>query len=171
MTVGAFLRLIFCLLPLARLCAADDGWACVKTRNFKVIGNRDKALQIATMLQKLKAPLTATMPFRLSASDFVTTVFLVRSNQMYSDLHPDRNATAFTVVSANQHYIVVGPDGDHPEVIKHEYIHVLLHRRFAHLPFWVDEGLAELYSTLSIERGSLMVGTTVKDRLKLLVRG
>lgn len=169
--MGAFLRLILCFLPAAQLCTADDGWSCVKTRNFEVIGNRDKAFQIATMLQKLRAPLTATTPFAPSAaSDFVTTVFLIKSDQMYSDLHPDPNATAFTVVSADQHDIVVGPEGDYPEVIKHEYIHILAHKKFAHLPLWVDEGLAELYSTVSIERGVLMVGSPVKDRLTLLRR-
>ena len=40
----------------------------------------------------------------------------------------------------------------------HELAHRFIHQRFAHLPIWLDEGLAQLYSTLRIEGGRAVFG-------------
>lgn len=45
----------------------------------------------------------------------------------------------------------------------HEITHQVVRRHTAHLPWWLDEGLAELYSTLWVKDGVAMVGDPTLD--------
>jgi hypothetical protein len=40
----------------------------------------------------------------------------------------------------------------------HELAHRFIHERFAHVPTWLDEGLAQFYSTLRLEDGRIVMG-------------
>jgi tetratricopeptide (TPR) repeat protein len=44
------------------------------------------------------------------------------------------------------------------ETFQHELAHRFLHERFAHLPRWLDEGLAQYYATLQIDGDKLVIG-------------
>lgn len=44
------------------------------------------------------------------------------------------------------------------ETVYHEYFHLLTHARGMHLPLWLEEGLAELFSTLRIDSKYAEVG-------------
>jgi hypothetical protein len=55
-------------------------------------------------------------------------------------------------------------------VIFHEYIHMLMHARGFRLPPWLNEGVAELYSTLDIQSEMLEIGDPIPHHLMLLNR-
>ncbi len=48
---------------------------------------------------------------------------------------------------------------------RHEFIHLAAHRAMGPMPRWFEEGLADFYSTLAVERGSLIVGRAVPEHL------
>jgi hypothetical protein len=43
----------------------------------------------------------------------------------------------------------------------HEMVHALMHRYFGDLPRWLDEGLAQYFSTLRLEEGRVVLGDPV----------
>lgn len=47
--------------------------------------------------------------------------------------------------------------------LQHELVHHIVRRRTTRIPWWLDEGLAELYSTLRVEDGEIIVGEPPKD--------
>ena len=47
----------------------------------------------------------------------------------------------------------------HPqEVLRHELAHYLFHQRIPNLPSWLDEGMAEFYSTFEVRNHQLIIG-------------
>ncbi|ATC65045.1 hypothetical protein CMV30_14350 [Nibricoccus aquaticus] len=55
-------------------------------------------------------------------------------------------------------------------VIFHEYVHLLMHARGYRLPPWLNEGVAELYSTITVENDQLKLGRDIPYHLMLLNR-
>ena len=51
----------------------------------------------------------------------------------------------------------------------HEYTHYLIYRNMRNVPRWLNEGIAELYSTFSVERdGRVVIGKAPPGRLSIL---
>ena len=63
------------------------------------------------------------------------------------------------------------PDGyeDPSEIIYHEYVHLLLHTRGLNLPPWLDEGFADVFSTLQVDARTALYGRP-KDLYVLLLQ-
>jgi hypothetical protein len=49
----------------------------------------------------------------------------------------------------------------------HEEVHELMHRALGNSPVWLNEGMAEYFSTLSFENGDVFVGQAVPERTKI----
>src|SRR5262249_18055336 len=63
--------------------------------------------------------------------------------------------------------IIVGPTDDgysRPQVLQHELVHRFVWRRLSRLPPWLDEGMAELFSSMSWHDGTLELGAAPKGR-------
>ncbi len=54
--------------------------------------------------------------------------------------------------------------------LRHEYVHRVLHRTARRLPQWLEEGLAELYSTLSRDRAHWLAGQPIRSHIEFLRR-
>ena len=57
------------------------------------------------------------------------------------------NVVAFFQPGEDVNYIAVPPMGELPNVVLHEYVHLMLRDNVGSLPVWITEGLAEFYST------------------------
>jgi Tfp pilus assembly protein PilF len=53
-------------------------------------------------------------------------------------------------------------------VVVHEYTHYIVHHAGLRLPLWLNEGLADLYSTLESQQGQVLVGTPPPGREDIL---
>lgn len=70
--------------------------------------------------------------------------------------------------SAAQRDSIVLLAGGSPRVAFHEYVHLVLNHTSGPLPVWMEEGLAEFYSTLQVREGKVRLGVTVPEHLRLL---
>jgi tetratricopeptide (TPR) repeat protein len=60
----------------------------------------------------------------------------------------------------------IGPEAD--RVAFHEYVHLVLTHSAVPLPPWFDEGMAEFYSTVQIEKDGLRIGDAIPSHIALL---
>jgi TPR repeat protein len=74
---------------------------------------------------------------------------------------PDEVTIAMTTDVPNR-------DTDPREVIYHEYVHLLLNARDARYPLWLNEGLAELFSTFRIADGKVVLGEPKNQHVAFL---
>ncbi|MFL6452080.1 MAG: tetratricopeptide repeat protein [Bryobacteraceae bacterium] len=66
-------------------------------------------------------------------------------------------------------YIVLaGADPEHFQAAVHEYTHYSANRAGYHLPLWLNEGIADLYSTTATKTGHPVLGGPLSGRLSTL---
>jgi tetratricopeptide (TPR) repeat protein len=79
------------------------------------------------------------------------------------------NLSGFFKRSPEENLIVLEMDGS-LEVIFHEYTHLLL-RRNAHIwPIWLNEGMAEIYSTFEASGRGVRIGKPIAHHLRYLAK-
>ncbi len=93
-------------------------------------------------------------------------VIVFGSKKEYEQYRPNDFAAAFYTQIAGRDYIVLGgvSDGVFPTAV-HEYVHRVAQRAGLSLPLWLNEGLAELYSTLKPVGEKVVLGGVIPGRL------
>jgi len=100
------------------------------------------------------------MPVRVIAFD---------SERAFRPYSPNPGAVAFYQRGHRRDYIVMrdfGP-GSYQTAV-HEYTHLYIEHRNLHLPVWLNEGLADVYSTIHSQGDRLVIGSPPPSRLQAL---
>ncbi len=98
-------------------------------------------------------------------------VILFGSKKEYEPYKMNEFAIAYYMGGAGKDYIVMGSADDNAfPVAAHEYTHLVVRHAGWNLPPWLNEGIAELYSTLKPYGGKIMVGQVIPGRLQALNR-
>ena len=87
------------------------------------------------------------------------TIVLFRNEKEFKPYSTNEIAIAYYVGDNSRDYIVMGHTGDQvrPTAV-HEYMHLLLRRLDINVPVWLNEGMAEVYSTISPLANKIAVG-------------
>ncbi len=97
-----------------------------------------------------------------------------RSPKEFEPYRPFKAAAAFYMSSPKRDLIVMGTPGRQTKnAAVHEYVHLLVKHSGAKLPVWLNEGLAELYSTLEPQGKQVSFGKAARvlgDRQWLPIR-
>jgi hypothetical protein len=98
-------------------------------------------------------------------------VIVFGSKNEYDQYRPNDFAAAFYTQIAGRDYIVLGgvSDSVFPTAV-HEYVHLVVRRGGLNLPPWLNEGTAELYSTLKPVGDKVIVGNLIPGRMVELSR-
>jgi hypothetical protein len=144
-------------------------WFRLYSTNFEFVGDIGSRhlLGLLTDLENADAALMS-VPFTSATVDRPVHVFALGSRREYVLSNADPLATAFNVRFQSGYYIVLGPEAVQRVPLVHEYAHIVLHQKYGHLPMWLEEGLADYYSTIERKRGVVVVGTPLEGRLELL---
>lgn len=104
------------------------------------------------------------------------TVVMFDSNRRFGPYKPlyngkPKDVGGYFIGSPDE--VVIALSAEHPleqtrETIYHEYVHLLLHTYGMSPPAWLDEGLAELYSTFEIVDGKARLGQASPYHVMLL---
>jgi tetratricopeptide (TPR) repeat protein len=144
------------LLMLAvQTASAKDNWLNVRSRNFNLIGNCSEAdlRKVATRLEQFRDVFTRLFPAAKFETPVPTTVIVFKSLSSYKPFNPGGNAGYFQK-GEDVNYITMTTElgAQNPyNVIYHEYVHLLVDNTSGNMPAFFDEGLAEYYSTFSVE--------------------
>ena len=151
------LYLLFAAHPAA---TAKDTWTSVRSQNFFLVGNASEKeiRQLATRLEQFRDAF-ARLFKRVRLNDSVpTTVVVFKNANAYKPFNPGGNAGYFQP-GEDVNYITLTaerrPGEENPfGTIFHEYMHLLVKNNVSpNTPPWLNEGLAEFYSTLEVKGG------------------
>ena len=96
-------------------------------------------------------------------------VVVFGSEKEYAPFRPNEFATAYYFGGADRDYIVMGRTGEQvAQIAVHEYVHLIARHAGLAFPPWLNEGIAELYSTLRMQGDKVLVGDLIPGRLQAL---
>lgn len=96
-------------------------------------------------------------------------IVLFANEKQYQPFRPSEVAAAYYQQAYDRDYIVMGgysPEAD--RIATHEYMHLLIRHLGLRPPLWLDEGLAELYSTLKPAGGKMLIGDLIRGHMIVL---
>lgn len=157
------------LFALSLAAAAD--WQRIASPNFELFtdaGERD-ASKVLDRLEGVRHVFLESIGGKAPAVP--VRVFLFATERTFRKFEPRRTVRGFHQGGPDRDYIVLyGSNDDTLRAARHEYIHVLLNHTSATLPMWLEEGTAELYSTVELNRAGALVGLPVADHVRALSR-
>lgn len=96
-------------------------------------------------------------------------VVVFGSAKEYAPYRLNEFATAYYFGGADRDYIVMGRPGEQvAQVAVHEYVHLVARHAGLKLPPWMNEGIAELYSTLRMQADKVLIGDLIPGRIQAL---
>jgi tetratricopeptide (TPR) repeat protein len=157
-----------------------DRWIRVESDHFTVFSNAGEATarSVVVDLETLRSVLGMLFE-RMRLDSPVPTLIYVFDKpasfepyRLYYNGKPKKLAGYFTSRPLGDYAAIVSQHAhdDITRTIYHEYIHSVLDANRAELPLWLNEGLAELYSTFEVVRGTARIGNPIGAHL-LWLRG
>jgi tetratricopeptide (TPR) repeat protein len=141
-------------------------WTSVKSPNFELFttasaGDARKGIeyfeQVRDFFMRVKSQqLTTRLP---------VTIIVFRNPKEFKPYTVTETAAAYFTGDQSRDYIVMsGFSENHKDIAVHEYMHLLIRHMELKLPVWLNEGIAEVYSTLRPLAGKIVVGNVPQGR-------
>lgn len=153
-TVALGLLVIALQLAAHQTARAKDTWIKVQSQNFTLVGNASEKdiRQVATRLEQFREIFGRLFPRAKFETPVPTTVIVFKSMGSYKPFNPGNNAGYFQKGDDVNYITLTNDPTQNPfSVIYHEYVHLLIDNTSGNVPTWFNEGLAEYYSTFTIE--------------------
>jgi tetratricopeptide (TPR) repeat protein len=173
------MRAVLLLLPAIALlnpvpCAAvelvtGDPWIQVETEHFTLLSNAGHrtTIQIGDQLEQLWQVMAAT--FVDVASRPPTWIYVFRDKKTIApftvgaDGRPDSIA-GYYIATPFANYLVIDAAEQEPfRAVAHEFVHYFIHNNLPYVPLWLNEGLAEYYSTIRLARERADLGLSIDE--------
>ena len=154
--------------------SSEDTWLRVETAHFILVGNADEAriVAIGENLESMREVLAHTTEGLEFTSPLPTTIYVFKDWDSMTPYNlgadgraqeldgyflrtEDANFVAINASSAALPYAV----------IYHEYLHYLLENSVSAIPLWLNEGLAEFYSTFQLDESGAVFGLPMQAHL------
>jgi tetratricopeptide (TPR) repeat protein len=156
-----------CLLAAAPAASTAD-WALARSAHFEVYSDAgtSEARQVLAWFERLRpffqqetgVNVDPRLPLR---------IVLFRSMDEYAPFRVNPASDAYFAAIGERDYIVLpAPDSD--RLSAHEYWHFVAHTGALRLPRWLNEGLAEFYSTVRFDAHGGRMGIALGNHLGLL---
>ncbi len=140
--------------------SAKDTWISVRTKNFYLIGSASEGdvRKVALKLEQFREAFIQLFPGMKFNTPVPTTVVVFKNRSAYLPFGPPNTAGYFQA-GPDVNYIALSTERSGParsgldgvfNIIFHEYIHLLVDNTLKNSPLWLNEGLAEYYSTFKI---------------------
>ena len=167
------------LFLLALAAPASAAWRRVDTPNFIVVGDVSvrQLRNVATKFEGFHEALRHVLPSATTTAPVPTVVIVFPNDAAFAPYRPTYQGKAradvagYAAAGLDVNYIAMLDLGDSSErVIFHEYTHMILANAVARMPVWLNEGLAEFYSTFALMDGGkrAQIGRPIVEHLQLL---
>jgi tetratricopeptide (TPR) repeat protein len=177
--VGAGLCAGPALAAQAELGQDAAGWHRVDTQHFVLLGDvpAPTLRALASDLEALESLLATLNPNDSTPAPARAAVMVFASEEEFSRYAPFDTAGEPAAVSGfflrhpHGDYVAVSAGGrDVRPVLYHEVLHRFVCHHLPEAPLWLNEGLAEFYSTLEVSRGEAWLGRPVVEHVVRLQR-
>ncbi len=164
---GVFLLLLG-LAPLASL-RAEEKWIKLSTPHFEMFTPNGEKRAKEALLQFEQVRTFFRQATNKGKEDNTGTrvrIVAFRGEKDYKPYRMNEGAAAFYLKNESHDYIVMGDvEEEHFLAAAHEYTHLVVEHAGFKFPLWLNEGLADVYSTLEPQGEKTMVGKPIKGRL------
>jgi tetratricopeptide (TPR) repeat protein len=154
--------------------AADPKWIRVPSDDFEIYssaseGDTRRALEyferVRSFFEQMNGAQAADQKSPAKKAEPVR-VIVFGSKKEYQPYSPNDFAAAFYTRIADRDYIVLGGSTDDvfPTAV-HEYVHLIVQHYGLNLPPWLNEGIAEVYSTMKPVGKQVLVGSLIPGRM------
>lgn len=157
-------------LAVGTAAAADPVWIKASTPNFELFTNYgDKqAIEIIRHFEQIREFFAATTQSKKAAQSRVRLVAF-RSAKDFAPYSPNEFAAAYYLSAGDRDYVVMKEARqDVYRIAVHEYVHLVIKHSGFPVPPWLNEGLAELYSTMREQSGKTVVGDLIPGHVHQL---
>ncbi|HEX5706387.1 MAG TPA: DUF1570 domain-containing protein [Pyrinomonadaceae bacterium] len=157
-------------------------WTRVTSRNFTLIGDatEEQIRRVALRLEQFRQAFSLFSRGSRLSSGVPVNVVVFRDDAAFAPFKPAREGRTSEVAG----YFAAGPEAnfialtaahraeDPYSVIFHEYAHLLVRNNMRNTPAWLNEGLAEYYSTFELtdNQRKVRLGRAVARHAQLLRR-
>ena len=169
--------LLFFLLLTATPAFSAETWTEVRSKNFTLVGNATERQirTVAANLEQFREAFARLFPRAQANSTVSTTVILFRNGATFDPFKPRFNGRAVNTAGYFQpgtdvNFVAMALADSPPRVIYHEYAHLLTTDSARQAPAWFREGIAEFYSTFTIDAKNrkLFLGAPIREHIQHL---
>jgi len=151
---------------------AADQWVRITTPEFELFtsAGEKKGRETLRHFEQVREFFLKASPVR-GPADFPVRIVEFGADEQYQPFRPDSQTAAYFFATPGRDYIVLGPEatGNSP-VATHEYMHLIIRHSGLKIPIWLNEGWADVYSTLRPMGKDTAVGDLLPDRMQILTR-
>jgi len=136
-------------------------WTSLKTPHFEIYTTKDQpaALEDLQTLQTINFFFEAAKPFGKIPAGKPVQVIAFRSKNEYAPYAFRSEGGAYFFHTEKNDYILIGDTGPHERaLVQHEFTHLVVNEAGLKLPIWLNEGLADFYSTVEVTGMQATVG-------------
>ena len=173
--VVAFTALLLATLPRP----ASAEWRALRSEHFQIIGDvsQGQLRDVALQFEQFRQVVTQLIPSALRSGSPPVVVIVFPDQRSHGPFMPRVNGRTLPVAGMflggqDVNYITVSLEAglEAFAVVFHEYSHLLLRGVFANAPLWLNEGLAEYYSTFEVVNGgrTARIGKPIARHVQLL---
>jgi Flp pilus assembly protein TadD len=165
---------LFAVLSAASM-HAETKWIHMHSPNFEVYSCASEGATRDTLryFEQVRSFFLQVMAQPEKEAEKPVPVYIVAfgSEKEYAPYRFNEVALAYYHGGADRDYIVMGKTGiDTFPIATHEYVHLIAQHAGLKFPPWLNEGMAELYSTLQPQGGKILVGNLIRGRVYGLMR-
>ena len=160
------------LLAAAAPAFSKQRWVKITSPNFEMFTSAGEGDGRRTILhfEQIRSFFLETVKSR-KPTPLPVRIIAFRSRKEYEPYRPNEFASAYYQSGHDRDYIVMSKiSSDTRPIAIHEYVHLLVRHEGLTMPPWLNEGFADLYSTLKPWGGKVVVGEVLPGRLQLLQR-
>jgi len=172
------MKTLVVIIALALAAPASAEWRRVNSPNFIVVGDvsaRDLRAT-ATKLEGFREALRRVLPAVTSSSPVPTVVVVFPTDEAFAPFKPTyqgkpKAIAGYAAPGSGISYIAMLNAGEYSDhVIFHEYTHMMIANAVTRVPVWLNEGLAEFYSSFALLDGGkrAQIGRPLAEHLRAL---
>ncbi|MDP9053910.1 MAG: hypothetical protein M3N93_06350 [Acidobacteriota bacterium] len=150
---------------------AADQWVRLTTPHFELYteAGEKKGREAILYFEEVRSFFSETSPSSRKAPALPVRIIAFRTEKQFRPYSPSEVAAAFYTGSQKRDYIVMQDLlPEHFPVAIHEYVHLIVRHSGVKLPVWLEEGWADVYSTLKPIGKKTMVGDLIPGRVQTL---
>ena len=170
MSWHCFLRVVVLILIVFPLPAAEQ-WIKLTTPHFELYSaaGEKKGREAILYFEQVRSFFLENSPSK-KAPEFPVRIVAFRGEKQYLPYRASESAFAYYANGRSRDYIVMQDIlSDHYPAVIHEYVHLIIEHSGLKLPIWLNEGLAEVYSTLQPMGKKVSFGDIIPGRAQVLV--
>jgi tetratricopeptide (TPR) repeat protein len=153
------------------LFSAPEQWVKLETPHFELYttAGEKKGREAILYFEQVRSFFLQASPSK-RAPEFPVRIVAFRSESQYKPYRMSESAVAYYAPGRDRDYIVMEDiASEHYPAAIHEYTHLIVKHAGLKLPVWLNEGWADLYSSLTPKGSKAEVGVLLPGRVQTLL--